>query len=183
MLLKTTITFIFIFCFVRLGGNIFLLLFYPRFSVWGERYRPSAITVYLSLTGQGKLWNWKIYRKGTFYRSSGPTKNQFLSDLTCFCRPIRQNRHLSGTLHGCQGQECVLIGWNFEDLLIRNYSANGMLHYRNDDWVVLCQVCYSFADRISKMAATGQRYHWTLWEFHWKTFLWETTQQIEYFAL
>ena len=26
-------------------------------------------------------------------------------------------------------------------------------------------------------------YHWTLWEFHWKTFLWETTQQIEYFAL
>jgi hypothetical protein len=26
-------------------------------------------------------------------------------------------------------------------------------------------------------------YHWTLLEFHWKTFLWETTQQIEYFAL
>jgi hypothetical protein len=26
-------------------------------------------------------------------------------------------------------------------------------------------------------------YHWTLWEFHWKTFLWETTQQIEFFAL
>ena len=26
-------------------------------------------------------------------------------------------------------------------------------------------------------------YHWTLWEFYWKTFLWETTQQIEYFAL
>jgi hypothetical protein len=26
-------------------------------------------------------------------------------------------------------------------------------------------------------------YHWTLWEFHWKTFLWETTRQIEYFAL
>jgi len=25
--------------------------------------------------------------------------------------------------------------------------------------------------------------HWTVWEFHWKTFLWETTQQIEYFAL
>ena len=41
MLLKTTITFIFIFSFVRLGGNIFLLPFYPRFSVWGERYRPS----------------------------------------------------------------------------------------------------------------------------------------------
>ena len=42
MLLKTTITFIFIFCFVRLGGNIFLLPFYPRFSVWGERYQPSG---------------------------------------------------------------------------------------------------------------------------------------------
>ena len=42
MLLKTTITFIFIFSFVRLGGNIFLLPFYPRFSVWGERYRPSG---------------------------------------------------------------------------------------------------------------------------------------------
>jgi hypothetical protein len=26
-------------------------------------------------------------------------------------------------------------------------------------------------------------YHWTLWEFHSKTFLWETTRQIEYFAL
>ena len=26
-------------------------------------------------------------------------------------------------------------------------------------------------------------YHWTLWEFHWKTFLWETTRQIEFFAL
>jgi hypothetical protein len=26
-------------------------------------------------------------------------------------------------------------------------------------------------------------YHWTLWEFHWKTFLWETTWQIEHFAL
>jgi hypothetical protein len=26
-------------------------------------------------------------------------------------------------------------------------------------------------------------YHWNLWEFHWKTFLWETTRQIEYFAL
>ena len=26
-------------------------------------------------------------------------------------------------------------------------------------------------------------YHWTLWEFHWKTFLWETTWQIEFFAL
>ena len=26
-------------------------------------------------------------------------------------------------------------------------------------------------------------YHWILWEFHWKTFLWETTQQIEYFAI
>jgi hypothetical protein len=42
MLLKTTITFIFIFSFVRLGGNIFLLPFYPRFSIWGERYRPSG---------------------------------------------------------------------------------------------------------------------------------------------
>jgi hypothetical protein len=31
-----------------------------------------------------------------------------------------------------------------------------LLHYRNDDWVVLCQFCYFFADRISKMAATGQ---------------------------
>jgi hypothetical protein len=31
-----------------------------------------------------------------------------------------------------------------------------LLHYRNDDWVVICQVCYFFADRISKMAATGQ---------------------------
>jgi hypothetical protein len=31
-----------------------------------------------------------------------------------------------------------------------------LLHYRNDDWVVLCQVFYFFADRISKMAATGQ---------------------------
>jgi hypothetical protein len=31
-----------------------------------------------------------------------------------------------------------------------------LLHYRNDDWVVLCQVCYFCADRISKMAATGQ---------------------------
>ena len=30
-----------------------------------------------------------------------------------------------------------------------------LLHYRNDDRVVLCQVCYFFADRISKMAATG----------------------------
>jgi hypothetical protein len=39
-----------------------------------------------------------------------------------------------------------------------------LLHYRNDDCVVLCQVCYFFADRISKMAATGQLkvYHWTL---------------------
>jgi hypothetical protein len=26
-------------------------------------------------------------------------------------------------------------------------------------------------------------YHWILCEFHWKTFLWETAQQIEYFAL
>jgi hypothetical protein len=26
-------------------------------------------------------------------------------------------------------------------------------------------------------------YHWTLWEFHSKTFLRETTGQIEYFAL
>jgi hypothetical protein len=42
MLLKTTITFIFIFSFVRLGGNIFLLPFYPRFSVLGERYRSSG---------------------------------------------------------------------------------------------------------------------------------------------
>ena len=25
-------------------------------------------------------------------------------------------------------------------------------------------------------------YHWTLWEFHWKTFLWKTTRQIEFFA-
>jgi hypothetical protein len=31
-----------------------------------------------------------------------------------------------------------------------------LLHYRNDDWVVLCQVCYFFADRISKMATTWQ---------------------------
>jgi hypothetical protein len=31
-----------------------------------------------------------------------------------------------------------------------------LLHYRNDDRVVLCQVCYFFADRISKMATTGQ---------------------------
>jgi hypothetical protein len=31
-----------------------------------------------------------------------------------------------------------------------------LLHYRNDDWVVLCQVCDFFADRISKMATTGQ---------------------------
>jgi hypothetical protein len=31
-----------------------------------------------------------------------------------------------------------------------------LFHYRNDDWVVLCQVCYFFADRISKMATTGQ---------------------------
>jgi hypothetical protein len=23
-----------------------------------------------------------------------------------------------------------------------------LLHYRNDDWVVLCQVCYFFADRM-----------------------------------
>ena len=42
MLLKTTITFIFIFSFFRLGGNIFLLPFYPRFSVLGERYRSSS---------------------------------------------------------------------------------------------------------------------------------------------
>jgi hypothetical protein len=47
-----------------------------------------AITEYLSLTGQGKLCNRKIIseRKQIFteilYRSSGPTKNQFLSDLT-----------------------------------------------------------------------------------------------------
>ena len=41
-MLKTTITFIFIFSFVCLGGNIFLLPFYPRFSVWGERYWPSS---------------------------------------------------------------------------------------------------------------------------------------------
>ena len=26
-------------------------------------------------------------------------------------------------------------------------------------------------------------YHWTLWEFHWKAFLWETTRRIEFFAL
>jgi hypothetical protein len=31
-----------------------------------------------------------------------------------------------------------------------------LLHFRNDDWVVLCQVCYFFADRISKMVTTGQ---------------------------
>jgi hypothetical protein len=31
-----------------------------------------------------------------------------------------------------------------------------LLHYRNDDWVVLCQVCYFFANRISKMATTWQ---------------------------
>jgi hypothetical protein len=31
-----------------------------------------------------------------------------------------------------------------------------LLHYRNDDWVFLCQVCYFFADRISKMATTGE---------------------------
>ena len=30
-----------------------------------------------------------------------------------------------------------------------------LLHYRKDDCDVLCQVCYFFADRISKMAATG----------------------------
>jgi hypothetical protein len=34
MFLKTTITFIFIFSFVRLGGNIFLLSFYPRFNFY-----------------------------------------------------------------------------------------------------------------------------------------------------
>jgi hypothetical protein len=53
-----------------------------------------AITEYLSLTRQGKLRNRKIIleRKQTFYG------NQFLSDLTYFCRPIRQNRHFSGTL-------------------------------------------------------------------------------------
>jgi hypothetical protein len=31
-----------------------------------------------------------------------------------------------------------------------------LLHYRNDDWVVLYQVCYFCADRKSKMAATGR---------------------------
>ena len=41
-MLKTTITFIFIFSFVCLGSNIFLLPFYPRFSIWGERYWPSG---------------------------------------------------------------------------------------------------------------------------------------------
>jgi hypothetical protein len=50
-----------------------------------------AITEYLSLTGQGKLRNRKIIseRKQIFieilYWSGGPTKNQFLSDLTYFC--------------------------------------------------------------------------------------------------
>jgi hypothetical protein len=32
----------------------------------------------------------------------------------------------------------------------------GELKRGNDDWVVICQVCYFFADRISKMAATRQ---------------------------
>jgi hypothetical protein len=32
-----------------------------------------------------------------------------------------------------------------------------LYHYRNDDWVVLYQVCYFCADRISKMATTGQQ--------------------------
>jgi hypothetical protein len=64
-----------------------------------------TITEYLSLTGQGKLWNRKIIseRKQIFieilYRSGGLTKNQFLSDLTYFCQPIRQNRQFSGTLY------------------------------------------------------------------------------------
>jgi hypothetical protein len=103
-----------------------------------------------------------------------------------------------------------------------------LLHYSNDDWVVLCQVCYLFADCISKMAATGQPSfpHYWPWQPYWisnlyqnnrsgvepskehshnaknsicqvvsqkkvfewnshrvQTFLWETTQQIEYFAL
>jgi hypothetical protein len=56
-----------------------------------------AITEYLSLTRQGKLQNRKIIseRKQIFteilYRSRGPTKNQFLSDLTYFCWPIFRN--------------------------------------------------------------------------------------------
>ena len=62
MLLKTTITFIFIFSFVCLGGNIFLLPFYPSPGLaFGEKdIGHPAITEYLSLTGQGKLQNRKI---------------------------------------------------------------------------------------------------------------------------
>jgi hypothetical protein len=75
MLLKTTITFIFIFSFVCLGGNIFLLLT-PGLAFGEKDIGHPAISEYLSLTGQGKLWNRKIIseRKQTFYGNSLPVR-------------------------------------------------------------------------------------------------------------
>jgi hypothetical protein len=76
MLLKTTITFIFIFSFVRLGGNIFFFRFTPGLAFGEKDIGHPAITEYLSLTRQDKLRNRKIIseRKQTFYGNSLPVR-------------------------------------------------------------------------------------------------------------
>jgi hypothetical protein len=58
-----------------------------------EGIKISAITEYLSLTGQAKLQNRKIIseRKQTFYRNSSPVRRIDKNEKkNQFCRPIRQ---------------------------------------------------------------------------------------------
>jgi hypothetical protein len=68
----------------------------------------------------------------------------------------------------------VLIGWNFENLLVRNYSADEIVTLLKW-WLGGPLPSLLFLSWLHIQDGRHRAtivYHWTLWEFHSKTFFW-----------